>query len=161
MKLHRIRESIWLPLSPGKVFPFFHDVVNLQRITPRELDFRILTPLPIEMRKGAIVDYRLRLYGVPFNWRSEITHWEPPRKFVDEEIFGPYHMWVHTHNFWPDGEGTVVEDDVLYRLPLPPLGEIAFPLVKAQLKRIFHYRQQMIRELLVGDPAADPRPMQK
>ncbi len=150
MRPHRIRELIWLPLAPERVFAFFADVRNMQRITPCELDFQILNPLPIEMRKGAIVDYRLRLYGIPFNWRSEITSWEPPRNFVDEEIFGPYGMWVHTHNFWPDREGTVVEDDIMYRLPLFPLGEIAFPLVRLELKRILKYRRRMIRELLIG-----------
>jgi ligand-binding SRPBCC domain-containing protein len=154
MKPHRIRESIWLPLSPESVFPFFADVRNMQRITPRELDFRILNPLPIEMKKGTIVDYRLRLYGIPFRWRSEITQWEPPRSFVDEEIFGPYGMWVHTHNFWPEGEGTVVEDDILYRLPFLPFGEMAFPLVRAELKRILSYRRRMIGALLI--PQAQP-----
>lgn len=149
MKPHRIKESIWLPLSPEEVFPFFADVGNMQRITPRELHFRILNPLPIEMRQGAIVDYRLRLYGIPFSWRSVITQWDPPRRFVDEQVFGPYGMWVHTHNFWPDREGTVVEDDIMYRLPLHPLGEIAFPLVRAELGRIMGYRRRMIRELLV------------
>jgi ligand-binding SRPBCC domain-containing protein len=153
MKHHRIHELIHLPLPMGEVFEFFYDVGNMQRITPCELDFHVLTPLPMEMKKGAIVDYRLRLCGVPFSWRSEITHWEPPHKFVDEEVFGPYKMWVHIHNFWPDGEGTVVEDEILYRLPLPPFGEIAYPLVWAELKRIMRYRRRRIRELLVGDGA--------
>lgn len=148
MKPHRIHASIYLPLSPEKVFPFFYDVLNLQRITPRELDFRILTPLPIEMKKGAVVDYRLRLFGVPFNWRSEITHWEPPHKFVDEQVAGPYRQWAHTHNFYAEGGGTVIEDDVSYRLPCPPWGEVAYPLVRAQVRRIFSYRQRVIRQLL-------------
>lgn len=151
MKPHRIHELIYLPLSVEEVFAFFYDVGNMQRITPCEIDFRVMTPLPMEMKKGAIVDYRLRLFGVPFNWRSEITHWEPPRKFVDEEVFGPYKMWVHTHNFWSHGEGAVVEDEILYRLPLPPFGEIAYPLVWAELKRIMRYRRRMVRKLLVGD----------
>lgn len=144
---------MWLPVAPEKVFPFFYDVLNLQRITPQELDFRILTPLPIEIRKGTVVDYRLRLFGVPFSWRSEITHWEPPRKFVDEQVAGPYRQWVHVHNFYAEGGGTVIEDDVSYRLPYPPFGEAAYPLVRAQLRRIFSYRQRVVRELLSESPS--------
>jgi len=140
-----------LPLSMEEVFPFFYDVGNMQSITPCELHYQVLTPLPMEMKTGTIVDYRLRLFGVPFNWRSVITYCDPPRKFVDEEVFGPYKMWLHTHNFWPDGEGTMVEDEILYLLPWPPFGEAAYPLVMAELKRILGYRRRRIWDLLVGD----------
>ena len=150
MREHHIYASASVPLPVERVFPFFYDVLNLQRITPPELDFRILTPLPIEIRKGAKVDYRLRLFLFPFAWRSEITHWDPPRKFVDEQVSGPYRLWAHTHNFRANEEGTVIEDEVAYRLPFWPLGEIAYPLVRAQLKRIFLYRQRMIGRLLLG-----------
>jgi ligand-binding SRPBCC domain-containing protein len=154
MREHHIHASAYVPLPIERVFPFFYDVLNLQRITPPELDFRILTPLPIEIRKGTKVDYRLRLYHFPFAWRSEITRWEPPLKFVDEQVSGPYRLWAHTHNFRANGEGTVVEDEVAYRLPFWPLGEIVYPLVRAQLKRIFQYRHRMIGRLLLGDEKA-------
>lgn len=150
MKVHKINTSVRVPLHIDEVFPFFYDVLNLQRITPPELDFGILTPQPIKIELGTIVDYRMKLFGVPFKWRSVISVWEPPRRFVDEQVSGPYRLWKHTHNFYPDGEGTIVEDDVSYRLPLWPLGEIAYPLVMAQLKRIFSYRQGIILETMGG-----------
>ena len=154
MRDHHIHASAYVPLAIERVFPFFYDVLNLQRITPPQLDFEVLTPLPIEIKKGTKVDYRLRLFRIPFAWRSEITHWEPPLKFVDEQVRGPYARWAHTHTFRVKGEGTVIEDKVTYRLPFWPLGEIAYPLVRAQLKRIFLYRQRMIGQLLLGDEKA-------
>ena len=151
MRDHHVHASAYVPLPIERVFPFFYDVLNLQRITPPELHFEVLTPLPIGIKKGTSVDYRLRLFHIPFAWRSEITHWEPPLKFVDEQILGPYRRWAHTHTFHAKGEGTVIEDEVIYRLPFRPLGEIAYPLVRVQLKRIFLYRQRMIGQLLLGD----------
>lgn len=150
MKVHKINTSVRVPLQIDDVFPFFYDVLNLQRITPPELDFGILTPRPINIELGTMVDYRMKLFGFPFKWRSVISVWEPPRRFVDEQVSGPYRLWRHTHNFHPDGNGTIVEDNVSYRLPLWPLGEIAYPLVKAQLKRIFSYRQRVIIEIMAG-----------
>jgi ligand-binding SRPBCC domain-containing protein len=150
MKAHSLYTSTYVNLEVERVFPFFTDVVNLQRVTPPELDFRILTPLPIEIRLGTVVNYRLRLLGLPLTWTSEITHWEPPRRFVDSQVVGPYSQWIHTHNFYSQDDGTLIEDDVSYRLPYPPWGEIAYPLVWAQLRRIFSYRQRVIRQLLTG-----------
>lgn len=150
MKFHRIKTSVRVPISIEKVFPFFYDVTNLQRITPSELDFKVMTPQPIKIELGAIVDYRLKLFGIPFRWRSVISTWDPPNRFVDEQVSGPYSLWKHTHNFYPDREGTIVEDDVSYGLPLWPLGEIAYPLVRAQLKRIFTYRQCIIQQIMSG-----------
>jgi len=138
---------MFIPLSPEQVFPFFCDVANLQRITPPELDFRILTPLPIDIGLGTTVDYHLRLFGLPFSWTSRITHWEPPFKFVDEQVSGPYKEWIHTHSFHSQSGGTTMEDHVSYRLPYPPLGEMAYPLVWTHLQRIFSYRQGVIRQV--------------
>ncbi len=150
MMAHNLHTSTYVNLDIERVFPFFSDVLNLQRITPPELDFRILTPLPIEIKLGTVVNYHLRLLGLPFAWTSEITHWEPPRQFVDAQVVGPYRQWIHTHNFYPQGDGTLIEDDVSYQLPYPPWGEVAYPLVWAQLRRIFSYRQRVMRQLLTG-----------
>ena len=139
-----------LPLGIHEVFPFFCDVLNLERITPPELRFRILTPPPIEIAEGTTVDYRLRLYGIPVKWSSRITTWNPPHEFVDEQVVGPYRLWVHAHYFRDDGGATVIEDVVRYRLPLWPLGEVALPIVRYELARIFRYRQEATARALVG-----------
>ena len=152
MMVHHYKTSMVLPLQINDVFPFFCDVLNLERITPPELHFRILTPHPIEISKGTVVDYRLRLYGIPLRWRSEITTWNPPYEFVDQQVLGPYNTWIHSHLFYQHDGSTIIEDSVHYRLPLWPLSEIVAPLVHHQLGRIFRYREQAIRAALLGNP---------
>jgi ligand-binding SRPBCC domain-containing protein len=131
---------------PG-VFAFFSNALNLQRITPPELCFQIVTPTPIEMGQETRIDYRLRLYGIPFNWSTLITIWDPPRRFVDVQIRGPYKQWVHTHDFIGRSDGTEIVDNVVYRLPLWPFGEAFHPLIRRQLLRIFLFREKTIREI--------------
>ncbi len=137
-----------LPLPIEQVFAFFADAANLERITPPELNFKITTPKPIRIAQGTVLDYKLRLFGVGFQWQSLISRWQPPHLFIDEQTRGPYKQWVHTHRFRETDSGTTIEDEVQYRLPLWPIGQIAYPLVRAQLQRIFSYREQTIRGCL-------------
>jgi ligand-binding SRPBCC domain-containing protein len=141
-------ESTLLPLPIEQVFDFFSKAENLQAITPPELSFRIKTPLPIVMRQGLLIDYDLKMSGIPFGWRTRITHWEPPYVFADEQLKGPYAVWFHTHTFADEGGKTRMDDEVLYKLPLWPFGEVAYPFVKSKVQRIFRYRRAKIREIL-------------
>jgi ligand-binding SRPBCC domain-containing protein len=155
---HVLRTRTVLPLPLEEAFAFFGAAENLERITPPELGFEIVTPSPVEMRAGTLIDYRLRLFGLRFGWRTEITAWHPPHGFVDTQLRGPYAQWIHRHAFSSVDGGTLMEDEVRYRLPVPVLGEAGYPLVRLQLARIFRYRQRRVRELVgAGQPAVQGR----
>lgn len=146
-----------LPYTPQQLFPLFADAVNLERITPPELHFQILTPLPIHMDKGTLIDYELRLFGIPFRWRTRIAAWQPPFMFADEQLKGPYALWYHTHTFTAVEGGTLMTDTVRYKLPLGVFGLCALPLVRVQIQRIFQYRKQAIDQIVHQFLAASAR----
>jgi ligand-binding SRPBCC domain-containing protein len=138
-----------------EVFAFFADAANLERITPSRLRFAIQTPLPIAMRPGAIIDYRLSLFGVPFRWHTVIEVFEPETRFIDVQASGPYALWRHLHEFVDaPGGGTLIRDRVEYQLPLGPVGELAHALfVRRQLETIFDYRRRVIEAEFAASPS--------
>ena len=138
-------------LSRGlhETFELFERPQNLPRITPPSLDFRILTPEPIAMARGLLIDYRVRVMGVPTHWRSLISEYDPPHGFRDVQVIGPYRLWDHRHRFWREGGGTVIEDFVVYEPPFGPLGALVHRLaIRRQLEAIFDFRRRRIDELL-------------
>jgi ligand-binding SRPBCC domain-containing protein len=141
MRVYTLGRSQVLPAAPEEVFPFFADARNLEAITPPFLRFEVVTPDPIEMRAGTLIQYRLRLHGVPVNWLTAIQSWEPPHRFVDVQVRGPYALWHHTHLLEPHPEGTLMRDVVRYALPFGLLGRLAHSLfVRRDVERIFDYR---------------------
>ena len=138
----------------AEVFEFFADAANLERITPPELNFHIITPQPIEVRKGTLIDYELKLRGIPITWKTEITQWNPPHDFVDTALRSPYKQWIHLHTFdvGENEDETLMKDIVRYRLPLEPLGDLAHFYVKKELKYIFDYRYKVIEEIFHSKP---------
>ncbi|MDA0684082.1 MAG: SRPBCC family protein [Bacteroidetes bacterium] len=144
MITHTLQSEQWIERPRDEVFSFFSDASNLERITPSELKFKILSPQPIEMKTGALIDYQLVLAGIPFKWKTEITDWNPPHSFKDTQLKGPYAKWIHTHAFEDHGDRTRIVDTVEYSLPLSPLGDLAWPIIRFQLSRIFAHRKRVV-----------------
>ena len=147
MKGRELKRELRVPRDIEEVFPFFADPCNLDVLMPPWLGLRILTPRPISMWEGTLIDYRLSIRGIPLRWRSEITVWEPPHRFVDEQVRGPYRYWRHEHSFEKHGGETVIRDHVHYRAP----GWVLEPaihrlLVRPTLERLFAYRHARMRE---------------
>ncbi|HEY6781160.1 MAG TPA: SRPBCC family protein [Thermoleophilaceae bacterium] len=145
MRVHTLERSQRVPAPSDEVFGFYADAFNLELITPPWLGFRVLTPGPIRMRPGTLIEYRLRLHGVPVRWVTRIEEWEAGRRFVDVQVRGPYRLWHHTHDFEAAADETIVSDRVRYALPLGPCGELArWAFVTRDLERIFRYRQTAV-----------------
>ena len=138
-----IETDLWLPRPLDEVFTFFSNAANLEALTPPWLHFRILTPKPIAMRTGTLIDYSIRVHGIPITWQSEITVWNPPHQFVDVQRRGPYKQWVHTHSFADTNGGTHVRDSVEFDVPF---AFAAGWFVKRDVEKIFAFRT----EVLVG-----------
>jgi ligand-binding SRPBCC domain-containing protein len=140
MKVRHFASELWLPRPRDEVFAFFSDARNLEAITPPWVNFRMLSPAPAEMRVGTLIDYRLKVRRIPIRWRTKITEWQPPVRFVDEQLRGPYRLWVHEHEFEPRDGGTLVRDRVRYAVPFDFLVHALF--VRRDVARIFAYRAE-------------------
>jgi ligand-binding SRPBCC domain-containing protein len=141
------RQNVGRPID--EVFAFFSSPRNLEQLTPPSVNFRIVTPQPVVMQAGALIDYEIHLYGVPLRWRSSIEIWEPRRRFVDLQVSGPYRYWRHEHLFTPLESGTEIRDVVDYDLPYGPLGTLVhWAVVRSELDRIFDFRANAYKEAI-------------
>jgi ligand-binding SRPBCC domain-containing protein len=151
MKEFLLATEVWLPRRRDEVFPFFAEARNLEQLTPPWLKFEVLTPEPLAMRAGALIDYRIRIHSLPIRWQTEIVAWEPPHRFVDVQLRGPYRLWHHTHTFEEKEGGTLCRDEVRY---WPHGGALMnWLFVRRDVERIFQYREEKLRELF-GTPSA-------
>lgn len=149
VRVHLLERSQRVPLGLEETFAFYGGVENLERITPPWLHFRILDPRPQALSPGARLEYSLVLHRFPIRWITEIDEWEPPHRFVDFQLRGPYALWEHTHTFEPVPGGTLLRDRIRYAIPYGPLGWLAHvAFVRRDLRRIFDYRRDAVAELL-------------
>ena len=149
MKLYTLKKEQIIPRNILDVFGFFSKPENLSVITPSKMGFKILTPSPIEMKEGALIDYTVKIIGLPIRWTTLITKYDPPNLFIDQQLKGPYSMWHHTHNFKKlnDNE-TLIEDIVIYSVPYSFIGGLIHSLyIKRDLEKIFSYRSKKIKEI--------------
>ena len=149
MKTYTLKYEQYIDLPINDVFNFFSKPENLSLITPARIKFDILTPVPLKMKEGQLVDYSLKImYLIKLHWRTLITHYEKPYKFVDQQIKGPYTMWHHTHTFEEKDGGTLIRDDLKYAIPLGILGRFVHALyIKHDIQSIFKYRQKILDDI--------------
>jgi len=137
--------------SLPETFTIFEDPYNLAKITPPSLNFRVTSAGRVQMKRDAEIEYVIRWFGFPIRWKTRITEYDPPHRFVDEQERGPYALWRHQHDFEETAEGTRVVDRVEYRLPFGPLGAFVHAaVVRRQLLAIFRYRQSKLGEMFGG-----------
>ena len=145
MKEFTFHTELWLPRRREEIFSFFAEARNLQAITPPWLKIEVLTPAPVIMGKGTLIDYRISVHGIPVHWRTEISEWQAPHQFVDSQLRGPYVLWHHTHTFAERGRGTLCLDDVRY---YPRGGAlINWLFVRRDVERIFEFRGKKLAEI--------------
>lgn len=147
-RAYKLTAATVMPVARDELFAFFSDAFQLERITPPWLGFRVTTPAPIEIQTGTLIDYRLRLRGIPIRWRTEISTWDPPYSFTDRQLKGPYSLWEHFHTFEEVDGGTLVSDEVNYRVIGGAIVHSLF--VKNDLLKIFAFRRQRMIELFVN-----------
>lgn len=139
-----------VPQPLAEVFDFFSRAENLEALTPPWLNFKILEVNPQPVQQGTLINYSLRVHGIPLRWTSEIVEWEPPHRFVDLQLRGPYKLWRHEHRFEARDGGTLIADTINLALPLGVLGEIAYKIkVKSDIEEIFAFRKEKIRSLFI------------
>ncbi|MDE0978961.1 MAG: SRPBCC family protein [Flavobacteriales bacterium] len=156
MKLHRLQSSQWLPLKPEEAWDFFSIPENLDRITPNDMSFKILSGGGEKTFSGHIICYTIKpLFGIPMKWVTEITHEEKGVYFIDEQRFGPYRFWHHMHRFTPDNGGVLMEDVLHYALPFGLLGELFGGFVHRKVKGIFSFREKTLETLFPGARSVD------
>ena len=149
--MYLLESQIWLPRPLEEVFIFFSDAKNLQKITPVWLDFRVVGMSTPTIQPSTLIDYRLKIRGIPIRWRSEIALWEPPTCFVDRQVTGPYAQWIHEHRFEPQPNGVLMTDQVTYALPFGPLGDLVHAFyVRRRLAYIFDYRREKVNALFAS-----------
>lgn len=142
------RAEQFVPRPLDEVFDFFSKAENLERLTPAWLNFRILSVEPSPIRKGTLIRYSLRWRIFPIRWTTEILVWEPPHRFIDLQLKGPYKLWRHEHTFVAEGSGTRIRDEIQYSLPFGVIGRIAHKLkVKNDVEAIFAHRKEVVRKL--------------
>ena len=156
--MFRFESRLWLPRHITEVFDFFSNALNLEELTPASLQIHVLTPSPIHIQQGTVIDYSLKIRGIPLRWRSKISVWDPPHRFIDEQLRGPYRRWIHEHRFSEHAGGTTCEDSVKYA----PLGGafINKLFVEQEVRQIFAYRSQRLLALFPdsktnAEPQAD------
>ncbi|MFI5094193.1 MAG: SRPBCC family protein [Candidatus Acidiferrum sp.] len=151
MKIFHFEARLWLPRPRNEVFEFFSNAINLEELTPSSLRFHVLTPTPIRVQQDLEIDYRLKIRGIPVRWRSKITVWDPPNRFVDEQVRGPYRLWIHEHRFTEQEGGTICEDSLQYA----PLGGTLINklFVAREVSQIFAYRSQRLQHLFPNELA--------
>jgi len=147
-KEYLLEKHQFISKSKSEVFDFFKTPENLEKITPKKLSFKIITPLPIVMRKGTLIEYKIKILGIPIYWRTLINKYNPPNTFRDTQLNGPYEIWDHTHIFKECKNGTMMIDRIVYSIPYSFIGRLAnFIWVKRELKNIFNYRYKIIEEI--------------
>ena len=147
--IYSLDRRLFIPRPRHEVFAFFARAENLEQITPDFLRFHILSPQPIPMRPGTLIDYQLRLRGIPLRWRTRIEAFQPDSFFIDSQLSGPYRSWIHRHDFLEVPGGTTMYDHVDYQLPFGPIGDLVRALfVRRSVERIFDYRNQTILKIL-------------